>query len=99
MYFPRLSSFHLICAVRQALYLTSFLPRFIREFCFPFTEHRLVLQMKSSGQQLLTFLMTDRGNLREFMPPLFLAVPTGVTCAETYHASGKKKIFFGGGKV
>lgn len=42
------------------------------------------------------FLVTDSGNLRAFMPPLFLAVPAGVTCADTYCASGKKKIFLGG---
>lgn len=64
MCFPRLSSFCLIYAVRWALYLTSFLPRFVREFCFSSPEHRLILQMKSSGQQLLAFLVTDSGNLK-----------------------------------
>lgn len=93
--FPRLSSFCLMYAVRQASYLTSFLPRFIREFCFS-SEHCLVLQMKSSGQQLLTFLVTDSGSLREFMPLLFLAVPTGVTCRYLLHIWKKRKSSFGG---
>lgn len=79
MCFPRLSSFHLVCVVRQAVYLTSFFLRSVTA-----SRHHLLLQMDSSGQKLLTFSVTNSANLREFMLSFILVVPVGVMSVDTY---------------
>lgn len=89
------------CPVKSVLWgrpcALSRLLRFTRDFCLPSPQHHLGEQMMSSGQQLLTFLGTDSGNLRGFMPPLLFQPPWCNESRYLPHLERRKSWFWGGG--